>query len=323
MSLLNEMLRDLDKKDAKRPTILLMPALNRPWVGTWPKIVCAFAVMSLLSFLTYCLTYSYWHTKPITSEPKIKPVKFISMLEPVPQLTNPVAPTTPETNPDIASYSEPVNPSLNDENRLDPETASINKKMANLTPEEWHDEQLNKALEAMQDGADERAITLLELILTQFPASIEARENLAAIYISYEELDKADQILDEGMKYEPHNLRLTTMKSRILVAQGKHEAALKLLEQFKPDINKAPDYYGLLAAIFEALGRMNEAGSLYQTLVKIEPSNGQYWLGFGMALENKQARQQAIDAYKRASQSDNIQPSVRYYAEDRLKILQG
>ena len=308
MSLLNEMLRDLNKRSSQRPTILLMPALNKRWVETLPKTLCGIVIIVSLPFLIYGLTYSYWHAALVANTPKPQPEQLISMIQPIPSVAGNVV------RGDIR---------LEEDDTLVPDVVSINKKMTDLTPEEWHDEQLNKALEAMQDGADERAISLLELILTQFPASVEARENLAAIYLSYEEMGKANDILDGGLKFEPRNLRLTTMKSRVLVAQGRHQDALKLLQQFNPDINKAPDYYGLLAAIYEALGRMTEAGSLYQTLVKIDPSNGQYWLGFGMALENKQAHQQAIDAYKRASQSENIQPSVRFYAEDRLKILQG
>lgn len=201
--------------------------------------------------------------------------------------------------------------------------APVEKKMAKITPEEWHDEHLNQAFEAIEDGDYPQAIHLLKKILTQFPASIETRENLAALYIEQNELDRAYEVLDKGLEFDPDSFRLLTMKSRLLVEQGKHDEALALLEQFKPDIRKEPEYYGVLAAIFQTIGRSGEAGSLYQSLVKIEPSNGQYWLGYAMALENKKANQQAIEAYKRASQSDNTQSSVRAYAEQRLKTLQG
>lgn len=314
MSLLNEMLKDLDRRKMHQPVNLLIPPLNRHWINILPSMLCGLLVLIALSFLVYMVSTKRYESRPlkrvVIEEPHmaVDSAPLISQAVPEPVFDSQVV--LDEASSTI--FPEP--------NTLEP---VVNKQPSRQTPEEWHDEHFNHALEAIERGDDSRAVELLELILTRFPASIEARESLGAIYLSLDDLPKAYEVIETGIKYEPHNLRLTSMMARLLVAQGQHKEALALLKQFHPSMNSAPDYYGLLAAIFEGLGRTTEAGSLYQSLVKIEPSNGRYWLGFAIALENKKANQQAIDAYIRASQSETSQPDIRSYAEGRLKILQG
>lgn len=324
MSLLNDMLNDLNSRAPRSSANLTLPPLNRRWMNMPVHLFFGFTTLVLLSLLTWFLTHTTPKPTPNTSRPRPSESVKSTNVTPLDISINFQEPSPPS----LVSIIEPA-PFFNFANIQETdddwvqETLPIQKKMATLTPEEWHDEHLNQAMEAIEDGNTPRAIDLLTLILTQFPASIEARESLAALYLSQKELSLAYDVLDQGLTFEPHNFRLLTMKSRLLVEQGQHREALALLEQFKPDIQKEPDYYGVLAAIFETLGRTGEAGSLYQSLVHIEPSNGQYWLGYAMALENKHASQQAIEAYKRASQSENAQPAVRAYAETRLKTLQG
>ncbi len=201
--------------------------------------------------------------------------------------------------------------------------AIMNKVFSALNGKELHDDLLDKALLAIEAGDDPEAIRLLEHLLTKFPTSIDARESLAALFLARSELSEAMNTLDEGIRLVPSSLILTAMKARLLIEQDNGREALRLLRRFNPDISVEPDFYGLMAAALQALGRAGEAGSLYKSLVEVEPSNGQYWLGYGIALEYKQAIQQAIAAYKHATQSYEVEPSVRAYAENRLKILQG
>ncbi len=201
--------------------------------------------------------------------------------------------------------------------------AEVNKIYSRLTPQEWRDEQLNKALDAIEQGNNSSAIRILDFLLYKFPYSVEGRESLAAIYISQNALNEAMRVVDEGLYLIPHSVRLNTMKARLLFEQDQVEEALGILDQFKPDIYKEPDFYGLRAAILQTVGRIAEAGSIYKILVEIESSNGQYWLGYGITLENKHKINQAVDAYKRVTECFDIEPSVRDYAEKRLKHLQG
>lgn len=320
MSLLNEMLKDLDRKMPRHPAALAVPSMGRSWVKTLPNILCGIALVSMFSVFIYVIVYWERSAVPLDNSSKLSPLVRKSSLTPINMASTPLQASEPIVEEDNWERFE------NNANEMAIERTDnlpVHDKIVQFTKEDWHDEHMNKALEAIQEGNDELAMDLLTSIITKFPASITARENLAALYFSHEEFGSAYEILEDGLKLQPHNLRLITMKARLLVEQGQQHKALLLLEKFNPDINAAPEYYAVVAAIFESLGRTTEAGSIYQTLIKLDPANGQYWLGLGIAFEHKHSNQQAIEAYKRASQDDTIQPSARSYAENRLKMLQG
>lgn len=306
MSLLNDMLKDLHGKQSKSASAVLVTFAKSSWQEKLPTVFFWLTFVLMLIGFTYAL--AFWTNHPTASPVTDKPIQLQSEIAPI------IMPNTPLDDEESLEN--------NDEWMADDENVE-DKKEVSVQEEDWLHKELNKALEAIEDGNDDHAIDLLSFILVKHPSCIEARENLAALYLSHQEFKSAQDVLDEGLQKEPFNLRLTTMKSRILFEQGDTQKALALLEKYNPDMNKAPEYYALLAAIFESLGRTNAAGSLYQALVKIDPSNGQYWLGLGVAFEQAHSTQQAIEAYRRASQSDNSQPAVRIYAENRLKTLQG
>ena len=301
MSLLNDMLKDLDNRKITHQADLssLLP-LNRDLLHKIPySFLCIMLALVLLGLTTWTYLLKKHTANTLSAS---APERMVSVIPSIPTSLEIVDAHDAGTEEKALVASPPL------------------KK---ITLNTSNDEQLNEALEAMQRGEDPHAIDLLNAFLIEHPSSIEAREHLATIYISHQQLFEANQVLDEGLMSVPYNLALTILKARILVEQGHESQALTLLEPFHPDIHQFPEYYALLASIFETLGRTSEAGSLYQSLIRISPSNGQYWLGLGMALEHKKATQQAIEAYTRASQSENVPPLVRAMAESRLNILQG
>ncbi|AHE68377.1 tetratricopeptide repeat protein [Legionella oakridgensis] len=344
MSLLNEMLNDLNENKLRREAApLFIPPQKQSFLRKLPEFVPWFLGVFIVSVIVLLILKSKKFSLdelPSTSqtvpgqkvtEPVMKaqhaekPLpKPLADLPEQKQTFVPLADETMHSSlPVIPALQESMSSGIEDTDEEPAAIAAVNRTYNNLTAREWHDVQLNDALQAIQEGNDPRATRLLELILSKFPNSTEARESLAAIYLSHAQHNKAIQILDEGLEYEPDSLVLTMMKAHLLFDQDEATQALRLLERFNPDIRAEPDFYGLLAAVMQALGKMDEAGSLYKSLIAIEPSNGQYWLGYGIALEHKQAYQQAAIAYRRASQSYDIEPSVRAYAENRLKHLQG
>jgi MSHA biogenesis protein MshN len=205
----------------------------------------------------------------------------------------------------------------------EPNAIKVKKKFDNVSANEWYVTQLDKALESIDYGDDEAGIQRLTLIISKFPASVDARETLAALYLSQENFTNAELVLDEGLEFQPHAINLIMLKARLLIAKKNSKEALALLEKYNPDIQDNPEYYGLMAAIYETMGRIVEAGSLYQALVEVDPENGQYWLGFGLALEKNHSVKQAIEAYRHASKVNNTKPEIRMYAENKLRTLQG
>jgi MSHA biogenesis protein MshN len=343
MSLLNEMLKDLRVESTrdKLPFSLVVhtpTSLFKSWSTSFPWIIFA---ISLATFLI--LFFSHKGKLAQVNHPKIEASSVQNNVV-SPQMSAQIQSREPEVvanvsqsaaaewmpsvivpAPEFHQYtSESTFPGTIQDPFLDENDSNqVNKIFSGLSPKEWYEEQFNKALDAIEEGNNHQAIYVLELILAKFPAAMDVRESLSAIYFSDKEYSQAEAILDEGLSIQPSALNLNIMKARLLYDQNKYIEALKLLNRFHPDIHAEPDFYGLKAAILQTVGQVNEAGSLYKALVALQALNGQYWLGYGLALEEKHAVQQAVAAYKRASESFDIEPAVRSYAEERLKILQG
>ena len=103
-----------------------------------------------------------------------------------------------------------------------------------------------------------------------------------------------------------------SLKSRILINQGKYQQALAVLKKHAPaDISQAPDYFNLMAVTFETLNKLDKAGAIYQQLVYVDPNKSAYWLGLGLALEHQNQLNQAINAYARVIDSYDATPAAR------------
>ncbi|KTD19886.1 tetratricopeptide repeat protein [Legionella londiniensis] len=354
MSLLNEMLKDLNETKARaKATPLYLPLHKESFLQKLPSVIPWLFATFIISLLVLLMTHGLQIKKdkeiegepaaplpsealvqvkqqkqPATAKPAANKIQNESLGN-LPARNDPSEPlffVLPSFIPGISQFPDEdfaAEPTLAPNAHKPILTAAVKKTASSLSAREWHDLHLNEALQAIEEGEESHAIQLLTMILARFPASVEARESLAAIYLSRADLTKAMTILDKGLEYEPDSIILSKMKARIFFEQDKTSKALKLLARFKPDIRQDPDFYGLMAAILQSLGKNNEAGDLYKRLVEIEPSCGQYWLGYGMALEQRQAFQQAAIAYQHASQSYDVEPMVRIYAENRLKLLQG
>lgn len=337
MSLLNDVLKDLDK--SKR-TATVGPVLasgskfkflqSIPHISPW--VLAPF--MNGALFLLFIYLYDVNSVRPEVStasqsmismqqSQKSPPVEAreVTFMPASTAQTEVVEPVFISAVPEIASHfldtdSLPRRVASDDE-------AQINKVFAPLTDTEWHDEQLNLALIAIQENQDENAEQILTRILARFPRAIVARETLANLYLAQERMDSARQIIDEGLQFLPHAITLNTLKARLLFEEKHPKEALAILKQFSPGVQKNPDFYGLMAAILQSLGQRLEAEALYKVLVKVEPGNSHYWLGYGIALEHERNIKQAITAYKAVTGHYDADPDVRIYAENRLKTLQG
>lgn len=197
------------------------------------------------------------------------------------------------------------------------------KEESQLSKKEWAESQLNQAAHSMDAQEYEKAISQLKNILIRSPRFLKAREYLAMTYLSLGQVKKANELIEASLKLNPEYAGLIMLKARILVENKQNDTALSLLLKHQPSMVKEPDYYALMAALLERKGELKKAGSLYQTLIQIEPENSQYWLGYAIALERNQMNQQAIHAYQHLAKFYDAPMEIRAYAEERVHQLQG
>jgi MSHA biogenesis protein MshN len=343
MSLLNDMLHDLSKQKPPQEA----PALFHPVQERASKVkrnialVCVLVLSLLtLSFVLIKYQLDFRNTRVVQTTQTIASAPIAQPRTKETLIAASVIPSITTTPLALSSYIEPISaPTSFREDLVEPSEVeflaelseeqdeaiepTVTKVYAPQTLEEWHNAQLTKALNAIEQGFDEKAIAILQGILVKMPSATDVRENLVALYLSYSDYSHASQVVNDGLKYAPADATLITIQGRILLDQGKASETIKLLSAHRPSMTSYPDFYAIMAAALQSEGRITEAGTLYKSLLQIDPYNGQYWLGYAMFLENNNETNQAIQAYTRASQSQDAEPLARDYAENRLKALQG
>lgn len=108
------------------------------------------------------------------------------------------------------------------------------------------------------------------------------------------------------------------LKAQIYLKQGRDEQAERVLD----DVPAAeePTDLGVRAALKQRQGRYQESEQLYRRALKSQPGESRWWLGLAIALEASERYQEAIDAYRRALESGTAGASRRY-AESRIQAL--
>jgi tetratricopeptide (TPR) repeat protein len=112
------------------------------------------------------------------------------------------------------------------------------------------------------------------------------------------------------------------LRARVLVDEGKFSDALTILKKTTPTINQYPDYYALLAAIYQHEGSSTQAAQLYRQLLAIKPDQSKWWVGLGVALETIGRNGEALEAYTEAKNNkQNLTPELQTYLQDRIENL--
>ena len=338
MSLLNEMLKNLDKNKSsyQRVPVMPLPNVRKNFTDKLPSIALWFPIVFALCTVFWLVAFSDDNNGSINAlHQSNAPLPTAEKTSAIPQSKDNKLAVNLELRENIVETyvsSIPIienlpNLSVEQKNIVAPavieEQKSVAKIFASLTDKEQQDIQINIALEAIENGDDGKALAIARSVLERDPNAISAREIIAKVYLTQGKYANAEKIVGDGLKSAPMDFNLNVIKARILFEKGQEQEALATIKPFKPDLNKDPDFYGLLAAILQKLGKINDSGVIYKALLDIDPANSQYWLGYAVALENQKANRQAIEAYRRASSSYEVDPEIRSFAEHRIRSIQG
>lgn len=182
--------------------------------------------------------------------------------------------------------------------------------------------QYERAVKLAEAGNQQDAVDIFMHLLQTYPDYHDARVAVAAIILNNGNTVEARKIIDEGLALSPDYPPLLEVKSRILTSEGKINEALLLLQSEKPDINEAPAYYTLMAALLNRTEKFEEATKLYQQLVAINPHDSTLWFGLGVAQDKVGNNKEALTAYRKASMEGKLNKPALAFLENRMQILQ-
>ena len=201
-------------------------------------------------------------------------------------------------------------------------TSTMAKVNIPLSPQQKLAEQYQNALTLIVNNHVQAAFGKLHDILREHPDDVEARITLAALLLKSGRTEQANGVLVSGLARDPDNIKLIEFQVNMLASQKKIGQALTILQQHTPDITQSPDYYALMALLYQRQGEFILAAQLYDQLVKVSPANAVWWVGLGVALESAGKNNAAREAYAYALQRGaNLDLNTRTYVEHQIDNL--
>lgn len=324
MSIINQMLKDLEAR--KQSDVELQHSYSNAlpqvhshkkywWAGGSIILVASFGV----------LIYSLMSSSPTAMKP-IQIQKKVAVSQSPPKTTAKpvnikqahVVKPKAKAHPIVISHvPKVIKPNLAKK------AITLNKALIPLTIKQKANQAYKKALAQASNGNYLGAITTLRAILTKAPRDLAVRESLAAFLMKENEYQQASEVLEVGLMQKPNYAPFTMLQARIYISQSQLKEALDLLLQSSPSMSNYPDYYALMAALYEKLQQPDLANQLYQDLVAIAPRNGHYWLGYAITLQQLDKLNEAAEAYKNAIMSHSLSPQLQAFVETQLQNIRS
>jgi Flp pilus assembly protein TadD len=176
---------------------------------------------------------------------------------------------------------------------------------------------------ALRLGDWTTAARLLGELVALEPANDEAREGLAVALASQGRIAESDGVLLDGIAVGAAPARFAKLRARLQAARGDLGAALDSLSIAVPAAANDPEFHALKAALAQQAGHHETAAEIYRVLTALDPANGTWQAGLGMAFDGLGDSDGARAAYAHASAAGELDPALRAHVERRLAALKS
>jgi MSHA biogenesis protein MshN len=349
MSLINQMLQDLEQRRAQAATPNGSPLAGLAPSGTVTRARSSLNMLLLGAMLALALVTGYllWTQRvtpqvtvavaPAVPAPVIEQIverkaaaPAVENKKPAPVVENNIpAPVVEHTTPapavvEITAEKKPVAPELMAEPELaaPEEPPVMEKRELPLTAEQRAQQAFQQAVAHIGRGRQDDARTALSEALEHDPAHQRARETLAALQLNTGRVSEAEATLRVGLALDPTQAALAKLHARILMERGDIAGAIAVLEPALPKAQADADYLALLAATLSRAQRHDEAAQAYERLLRLRPDVGPWWMGLALSLEALGNTAQALSAYEQARRY-RLDPKVAAYVDGRIQALRA
>jgi MSHA biogenesis protein MshN len=174
--------------------------------------------------------------------------------------------------------------------------------------------------EQLDAGNQAQGIVLLEQFLVEQPNNINARKKLASLYFAQGRQEQAKLLLSQSVEQYPQRSDFRLMLARILVLEQQQTQAMQWLEEL-PTTQSNAELLAYRAVLAQQLRKTDLAKQDYAALTRIDPDNGKWWLGLGIAEDKLGNPKQALVAYQSANQTNQLDAVVADFVKTRIDIL--
>lgn len=346
MSLVNDMLRDLDARrdrlSVDSSLIGLNPAptnIGQPAYVHWLLVPLLAAIVGVLAWFMI----SAYLSKPVVPEQYMRtqpsePESIIAHAEVIPEPVKEQPPAEMQPAPvidataiDTASVVKETKvpkaaPAPIEEKIVEPAIPPapvITKTPRTLSPAEQGEQLYADALTAFRSGDMRRTETLLTDALKLSPDHIRAREQLAQLLIMQQRQGDAEAVLRAGLAIDPGQVNQAMLLGQLLAQQGREQEAIAVMEPALLNAADNAQFLGTLAGVYQNAGQPQRAVDNYRAALSLRPRQGIWWMGLGISLEQSGQYVPAIEAYQRALSVMPLPNKLRDYVEKRLAALKS
>ena len=163
-----------------------------------------------------------------------------------------------------------------------------------------------QAQDEQKKGAAEAAGKLLREALELDPQHAPARLALAQLLVQRKQADAAADLLADGLMLLPQHTGLMLAIAPLWIQAGQQNDAMALLAQGARSANIDPGFHAYYAAQLLRLKRPAEAAEQYRVALRSDANKPEWLLGLGLALHGAGNLPEAVQALRRASQTGGL-----------------
>lgn len=352
MSLINDVLRDLDSRragDLARPDlqreIRALPAVSRTSIS---------GVLALALVVLVLVAGTAWHflspllaqkapsiseavvapvqpallpvsgdlaTAPPRSEPPLQSATSLSAPPAEVEATAAVSPVRAEREPIVRPKIEAVAvaiPAVKSAPVEARSTGSVEKKLVLTTPRDRAEADLHTAQALLAQERSSEAADSLRSALRHDPAYSPARQLWLKLLLEQKRFDEVLNVLQDGLELQPNQIGWAMTLARLKLEKNDALGAERVLAASFGFAAGNPAYFGFYGHVRSRLGQSREAIDLYQAATRLAPGEGRWWFGLAAALESSGRAGEAREAYRQAQGSGNLPPELASIVEQRL-----
>jgi MSHA biogenesis protein MshN len=352
MSVINQVLKDLDRQGANARTpagVIAVNQRNDP-APRWPWLLAAGGGVALVTVWWFSSTAPETQArldKP-AAEVQASPAPLDSstpaLATPSPQLrlsdqlspvsqpaAQPVSETQLTTQPSPPAFFPVIKPRL-DLRLSEPRAAQTQTQTTVVkatpsdaskarTPQMQAEEAWRQANRSIEQGRNHDAQEQLENLLRLEPGHVAGRQRLIGLMLQTENATRAESLLREGIAINPNEVWYPRSLAQLHLQRGDAPQAAAIL---KASLTKRPDAanWALYAGASTKLGKPADAAQAYRDALQLNPAQGNWWIGLGVALEQSGDKAGAGEAYQRALQT-RLGAELHDYAQQKARELGG
>ena len=191
---------------------------------------------------------------------------------------------------------------------------AVVKNLAELSPEDRAQLHYDDAQALRRDGKFDEAIGKYRQSLDRNPGMTNARIQLATLLQEVGKADAAMALLKVGYEQRGDDALAIAM-GRLLSDLGRRNEALAWLTRAQAGLRPAD--HALMGALLSQENRHEEASLAYQRALAAEPDQGGWLLGLGLALEAQGRVDEARMTYRNALERGQFKPEVMRFLRER------